>query len=57
VHLAPLLDALNVYGPSEVVAILRFLQPFPLTGRFTGLAAGGLAAKFLVFGVAGIRKE
>jgi hypothetical protein len=57
VSLAPLLDALNVYGPSEVVAILRFLQPFPLTGRFTGLAAGGLAAKFLVFGVAGIRKE
>jgi len=40
--LAPLPNALDMVGSSEVVTVFGFAQPAALTGGFTGFATGRL---------------
>ena len=37
--LAPLLNAMHIVRPAEVVAVVRFIEPTLLACRFSGLAA------------------
>jgi len=56
-RLSPLLNPLDVLGSTEVVLVLGFLQPTPLTSGFTGFAALGFTAIFLTRSVARVRPK
>ena len=55
--LAPLLDAMHMVRPTEIVSVLRFLEPKLLTCRFAGLAAFGFETISLAPPVAMVRSE
>jgi hypothetical protein len=55
--LPPLLDTFHVLVSFEVVPVLRFGQPEPLTLFLVGLSATGFIAVFLPTTVAIVRKE
>jgi hypothetical protein len=55
--LTPLLNSAHVVRTSEVVLVLRFLEPAPLARYFAGLAAFRFGAELLSFDVARVRKE
>src|SRR5215471_11640425 len=57
VDLAPLPDALNVGGASEVIAVAGLLEPAALARRLAGLAACGLSAVALALDVARVRSK
>jgi hypothetical protein len=46
--LAPGSDPIDIYGSAEVVAVLGLAGPATLTRGFTGLAASGFGAMFLM---------
>ena len=52
---APLPHPLDVGGAAEVMAVVGFVQPPPLTGRFAGLSAWRLGTVVLSSHVAGVR--
>jgi hypothetical protein len=53
----PLLDATDVFGPAEVILVLRASEPLALAEGFGGLAAGRLRAMPLTTAIAVIRSE
>ena len=55
--LAPLLYATHIIRPTEIVSVLRFLEPKLLTCCFAGLAAFGFGTISLVPPVAMVRSE
>ena len=55
--LAPFLYAAHIVRPSEVVAVLRFIEPTLLACRFAGLAAFGLGTISLLPPVAMVGSE
>ena len=57
IDLAPQLHSPDLIGSAEVVSVAGFAQPSPLTGRLTGLAAGGLGTVVLAIRGACIRKK
>src|SRR5215471_7775755 len=57
VGLAPLPDALDVGGASEVIAVAGLLEPAALARRLAGLAARGLSAVALALDVARVRSK
>ena len=54
---APLLDPLDIFLASEVIAVGRFGEPAPLAGGFAGSAALRYGTINLVMAVAVIRTE
>src|SRR5436309_2185143 len=55
--LAPELDAADLVGSAEVVAVAGFAQPPPLTGGLTGLSTRGGRTIVLAGLIARIRNE
>jgi hypothetical protein len=54
---SPLLDALDMIGTSEVIAIFGFLKPSALAVGLTGLSALGLGTVALVSHIAVVGKK
>jgi len=54
---APLLYPFDISWVTEVILVLRFLQPSSLTIRLVGSAAFGLETEFLPFDVSRVRVE
>ena len=54
---APLLDPGDIIGGAEVIAVLGFLQPAPLTGGFAGATADRSRTIKLAIGVVAVRLE
>jgi hypothetical protein len=52
---APLPHPLDIGGAAEVMAVIGFVQPPPLAGRFAGLSAWRLGTVVLPPHVAGVR--
>ena len=55
--LTPLPHAPGVVRPTEVIPVVRFVQPSALAGRFAGLPTSRLATVMLVMLVAVIEEE
>jgi len=57
VSFAPLAHPLHIFGAAEVVLVLRFAQPTPLTLGLAGFATLRLGTKLLVPAVADVGHE